>query len=85
MKAFITKYALTQGILEKEVEKSNFSENMVTAKNNSIEHYHKPYWHETKEEAINHANEMKNKRILALRRRIKKLEKINFSLKIDLK
>lgn len=79
MKVFVTKYALTQGILEKEAEKVSFSNTMISCCTDFfVEHYHKPYWHKRKEDAIAHANEMRQKKILELQKQINKLEKLKF-------
>jgi hypothetical protein len=54
MKVWITQYALTKGILELEAEVSSASAQMVTSKNENgyVGHFHKPHWHERKQDAI---------------------------------
>lgn len=78
MKVFITKYALSQGILEREVNKTQFSA-MVSETNKRMNIYHKPFWHETMEEAIQHAETMRKAKIASLTKQISKLEKLNFN------
>jgi hypothetical protein len=82
MKVFITKYALTKGILEKEVERTSISDRMVNEVGNGTrwrQSYHKPHWHETKEEAVKHAEEMRVNKIDSLKKQITKLEKKDFN------
>ena len=79
MKVYITKHALTKGIEEKEVETNNHSEKMVTTIDRYRNHYHKPYWHEDKEEAIAHAEKIRLSKIETLKKQIIKLEKLNFN------
>ena len=74
MVVYITKYALTRGIIEKEV--TMIRPTMVRADN--YNYYHKPYWHETKEEAIKHAEEMRVKAIASTKKRLEALEKLSF-------
>jgi hypothetical protein len=80
MKVYITKYALTRGIIdEKEVEICKNIPNMVECREAFFhDYFHKPDWHETKEEAIKRAELMKNKKIESLKKQIQKLEKIKF-------
>lgn len=73
---WITKYALTKGIYEKEVQETNFKD-MVSVPN-SIESFHKPHWHESKEEALKQAETMRAKRIISLKKEVRKLEDLKF-------
>lgn len=77
MKVWITRYALSEGISEKEVVLSEGSPNMVLERP-SFAHYHKPDWHETKESAIERAEQMRIKKIASLKKQIAKLEKLDF-------
>ncbi|WP_025774712.1 hypothetical protein [Clostridium botulinum] len=85
---FISKYALTKGILEKKaIICDNTSTDMIEIvkedKNFSIgvEYYHGEgkEWHRTKEDAINKSEEMRNKKIKNLESQIEKLKKVNFN------
>jgi hypothetical protein len=83
MKFFVTKYALTDGIIECEGEIcSDVSEKMIAVKNKhhfpDKTHYHKPYWHVTRSGAAAHAEELRVKKIASLRKQIAKLEKLTF-------
>lgn len=80
MKAYITKYALTMGILEEEVEVSaDVNGDMVRVVTNHYpEYYHKPFWHTDKQEAIDHAETMRIKKIASMEKSIKKLKNLKF-------
>jgi len=80
MKIYITKHILTQGIIEKDGEiLDGYDGRMVEIGGlNSHEYYHKPYWHLTKEEAIEHAIKLKANKINSLKKQITKLEKLTF-------
>ncbi len=71
MKVYITKYCLTQGIFEDEVE-------IWSDIYNKYAYFHKPYWHETKEEVIKYAEQMKNRKIKSLEKQIRKLKELKF-------
>lgn len=77
MKVYITKYALTTGIIEKEVTVDSLT--MVTVKTERWQtSFHKPFWHETKEEAIKHCEELRIKKLQSLDKQIKKISKLKF-------
>lgn len=87
-KVFITKYALTQGIIEKETEitiyKSPIEEPIECA---CIEEWPgytigKEAFY-TLEEAVKKAEEMRKKKIASLRKQIEKLEKMDFNANKD--
>ena len=81
MIAYITKYALTKGILERNVEVcTDVSEDMAKVIGNTFgEYYHGNEWHVSKEEAISKAEDMQQKRIIALNKQIVKLSKLKFN------
>ena len=81
MKVYVTKFALTRGILEKEVSISSTSKNMVVEIINEVypSYYHKPYWYENKDEAIKFAEEMRVRKIESLKKSILRLEKLKFN------
>ena len=62
-RVYVTKYALTQGILQKEVCTTHSADYVVVPGIDLIG-YHKPFWHETCEEAIKHAESMRTKKLL---------------------
>ncbi len=81
MKVWITKYALTQGIFECEVETAfDISKKMVVDKAGPCggNCYHRPDWHETKGAAILRAEEMRTKKIASLEKQIKSLKTLKF-------
>jgi len=78
--AYISKYALTQGVFEKEVEDCfHISPHMVVAvgdRHSSA--YYKGDWHRTREEAIAKADEMRLKKIDSIHASLKRLENLKF-------
>ena len=79
MKVYITKYALTLGIEEREAEVSKVSDKMVVFDTRGYEQpVHKPFWHLTKEEAVAHAKELRVKKLASLQKQAAKLEKLTF-------
>jgi ketol-acid reductoisomerase len=76
MKVWITKYALTQGIIETEAERSKNHEDMIDT--GKFGYYHGSDWHKTKQEAIKKAEEMKEKKILSLEKQLTKLRILKF-------
>lgn len=80
--AFITKYALTQGIFEKQVEHcTDISDQMVAVLGQTFQEcYHGEGrdWHRTKQGALLRADHMREAKIKSLKQQIKKLEKMTF-------
>lgn len=88
-KVFITKYALTWGIIEKETQIKIYKSPIEEA----IERVYVEEWpgypgytigreaFYTLEEALKEAEEMRKKKIASLRKQIKKLEKMEFNCK----
>ena len=81
MKIYITKYALTKGILEKDAERheTRTSTAVVGYEGNYYEYFHGQDWHLTRELAVLRANEMAAAKIKSLKKSLKKLEKLKFS------
>ena len=84
MKAYITKYALTSGIMEVEAEQSSVAPSMVTWKRpgdwgSSAAHGEGKDWHRTKEAASAKAEKMRLDKIVSLKKSIKKLESLKFA------
>lgn len=82
MKAFITKYALTQGILEMEANRDG---DLIWVKGGFVgrdffcsQYFHKGEWFLTKEEAIVKAEEMRQKKIKSLEKQLAKLKEMQF-------
>lgn len=79
MKVFVTKYALTQGIIEKEADFFLDGVSMIKVRGPySFEYYHKPFWHETMEEAIAHAETIRDKKLKSIENQMKRIESIKF-------
>jgi hypothetical protein len=83
MKVWITKYALSAGIQEREAEVNVDSKGMIgVAPPNRpgfyTEYFYKPDWHTSKEEAHRRAEIMRLKKIVSLKNQIAKLEKLGF-------
>jgi len=85
MKVWITKWALTQGIFEAEVEECD-TEGMVAQKPdggglcNMATYYHGEgkEWHRTRESAVARAEAMRQKKIANVKKQLKKLELLKF-------
>lgn len=75
MKVFITKYALTKGIIEAEANRTNFPNMVVIGRN---EYFNKPFWYESREDAIKHANELKQNKIASMKKQLLKVAKLKF-------
>ena len=79
MKIWITKYALTRGIIEAEINMPSGEYITITRISGCPSTTLKPCeWFKSKEDAIKKAEEMKKTEIENLIRRIKKLEKMRF-------
>lgn len=80
MKVYVTKYALTTGILTAEDgEVSEESPGMVSCKSlGTFANFHGKDWHKTPEAAIARAEEMRGKTITSLEKQIAKLRVMNF-------
>lgn len=80
-KVYVTKYALTQGIEEKEVvDCFDISPVMVKeAKSSFAVTYHNNEWYYTKEKASARADEMRINKIKSLEKQLNKLKNLNFN------
>lgn len=76
MKAYITRYALTQGILEVEGELSERYATMFCCKRTGFtsQNYHGSDWHLTLEAAQAHAEKMVAKKIVSLTKSLAQLK-----------
>ena len=81
MKVWITKYALTQGIIEDDAEiciNTDKTGNMISCGIGNYYHGEGKEWHKTKESAIKKSEEMRQKKIESLKKQIEKLERMRF-------
>jgi hypothetical protein len=80
MKVWITKYALTEGILE--VDGKQCREGMISVKPTKpgylTTYFYGNDWHRTREDAIARAEVMRAKKIASLRKSITKMETLSF-------
>lgn len=77
MKVYITKYALSNGIVEAEGIEN--SATMISVKGKfGYTYYHNNEWHTNNRAAIEMAKIMKAKRIASLQKSIETLTKLNF-------
>ena len=79
MKVWITKYALTGGIIEAEGEPYGLEWVSASWDNGYWRNdFEQGEWFDTKEGAIQKAEEMRQKKIESLKKQIKKLEEMRF-------
>jgi hypothetical protein len=81
--AYITKYALTEGILKMEVNDCfDISPKMVSkADVHYSETYHNPDWHRTEDEAFARAEEMRKSKLKSLDKQRARIEALTFKIK----
>lgn len=79
MKVWITKYALTDGIIEAEGEPYGLEWVSASWDNGCLcNNFEQGEWFDTRERAILKAEEMRQKKIECLKNQIKKLEEMRF-------
>lgn len=77
MKVYITKYALTKGILEAEAEFCTGT-GMINVGRHGYYHGEGKEWHRTREVAVKRAEIMRTNKIESLQKSIAKLEKMTW-------
>lgn len=79
MKVYITKFALSEGVLIDDVEQCDDNKLIVASKSyfTPRRYYRKPDWHKTKESAITRVDNMIEKRMKTLNKSINILSKTN--------
>ncbi|MBE3119058.1 MAG: hypothetical protein IMZ50_09920 [Candidatus Atribacteria bacterium] len=75
MQVYVTKWALTQGIVEKSVREVSDGDVRVI---DELQYFHPGEWHRTWVEAVVQAEKMQTLKIAALKRRLAKLEGMRF-------
>ena len=76
-KVFITKYCMTLGILEKEVEV--LGDDMISVKShNYTSYYHKGEWFLDRANAVDNAEKRLARKIVSVKKSLAKLEKLKF-------
>ena len=81
MKVWITKYALSRGVYEAEVEETNQTGMVVHRQEGLYPAYYQGEgtdWHRTEEAAKTRASAMAKAKIASLKKQISKLEKLTF-------
>lgn len=84
-KVYVTKYALTKGILvfKKVKHCLNISIDMISITDRYNQCFHKGEWYIDLDKAITMAENMRFKKIESMKKKITKLEKMEFKLKDD--
>ena len=77
-KVFITKYALTKGILEKEAEIRDYGYEIAYVKGEFLSYSLGKEAFRTREQAMERAEKMRLKKIASLKKQIEALEKMKF-------
>lgn len=77
MKVYITKYALTNGIIEAEAELCN-DRGMIVVGRTTYYHGEGKEWHRTREPAVERAQLMRDAKLEFLGKKIAKLEKMTW-------
>lgn len=83
VKFYVTKYALTTGIIEVEGRKCDSDMIEYTPKGSSYRLYaHKEGrdWHRTREAAVQRAETMRRAKLASIEKQVKRLKAINFNL-----
>jgi hypothetical protein len=77
IKVWISKYALTTGIIEKEVR---INDELAVSVESQLDSYYGEgkQWHKTKEDAIKRAEEMRKRKIISVEKQLKKLKEMKF-------
>jgi hypothetical protein len=79
MKIYITKYALTEGIIKIDADLVPGSTNMVFVKGANYDcYYHRDEWHKTRAEANQRAETMRQRKIVSVKKQLEKLEATSF-------
>lgn len=81
-KIYITKYALTQGIIEADADFRNEGDTICNAKYGvgRREFFHKDQYSFERSDAVVQATSMRDKRIKSLTKQLNKLQKLDFNL-----
>jgi hypothetical protein len=79
MKIWITKYALTRGIIEREGRLCERTDGQPsTMVKTDMGYYHAPDWHESKAVAVERARVMRDEKVGSVGRTLKKLAALDF-------
>lgn len=81
VKFYITEYALTKGIIEfqEAIIDKNCPEMLnPLGTNSTFDSIYKPFWHVRKKDAIEHAENLRKRKILWLEKQLNKLKSMRF-------
>lgn len=78
MRAFVTKYALSKGILEVEGSRRDKGRGLIVWTNGHMQFFYGNDWHETREAALARAEQMRDNRVKSLRKQIARLESLTW-------
>ncbi len=79
IKAYVTKYALTSGILVVEAEHcTDIDPNMI--KFGAMNYAHGKDWHQTLKAALTRAEDMRKRKLTTLRKQVAQLEKLKIEV-----
>lgn len=81
MKVWITKYALTKGIIELDDAEicSNVNPTMIRVKRNGyLNYFHKDQWHDSFAAAQIDANKRVSKKLTSINKQLRKFSNLNF-------
>lgn len=78
MKVWVTKYALTNGIEEVEVNVNENLASVVGARFPTYYHGEGKEWHRTREQAVKRAEDMRAARLKSLSKQVKRIEALTF-------
>lgn len=79
MIVYITKYALTQGIIKREAEKSS-ADDMIYVRGGFCDHYyHKGEWHTTMDAAERRAELMRKNKLVSMKKQAERIKKMDFT------
>lgn len=79
---YITKYALTTGILEVQGDVFDEMPTMMRYRREGCTNYaHRNEWHDTLYDAMTRAEEMRHEKLVSLKKQIEKLTKLRIAVK----
>ena len=82
MMVFITKYALTRGIMRFDVERINIEKHYVVVKNSRgfTTMFFRNDWHRTKQDALDRVEQMREAKLKSLKKSIERISQMKFQL-----
>jgi len=78
VKVYITKWALTQGILEEEANGTSVKGMVRVGKPHQTRYYHRGEYHETRAQAVSKACNVRDRKIEDVKKQLAKLTALTF-------